>query len=91
MLAELLAVLQRDTFRRYVTIDEIEQYLASLASDPPDPEQIARDPNDDYLIALAREAAADLIISDADLLVLDEICALLFWARQVNCGRPNER
>jgi putative PIN family toxin of toxin-antitoxin system len=80
LLAELLGVLQRDKFRRYVTIDEVEQYVAGLAShaesipDPPDPEQLARDPNDDYLIALAREAAADLIVSgDADLLVLDEI------------------
>ena len=80
LLAELLGVLQREKFRRYVTIEEVEQYVAGLAShaesipDPPDPEQIARDPNDDYLIALAREATADLIVSgDADLLVLDQI------------------
>jgi putative PIN family toxin of toxin-antitoxin system len=80
LLAELLGVLQREKFRLDVTIEEVEQYVAGLAShaesipDPPDPEQIARDPNDDYLIALARGAGADLIVSgDADLLVLDEV------------------
>ena len=80
LLAELLAVLQREKFRRYVTVDEAEQYVAGLAShaeavgDPSSPERIARDAKDDYLIALAREAAADAIVSgDADLLVLTDL------------------
>jgi len=72
-------VLRREKFRRYVTVEEAEQYVAGLAShaeavaDPPNPEQIARDPKDDYLIALACDAAADALVSgDPDLLVLDE-------------------
>jgi putative PIN family toxin of toxin-antitoxin system len=80
LLAELLGVLQREKFRRYVTVDEAEQYATGIAShaeavaDLPTPEQIARDPKDDYLIALAREAGVDAIVSgDADLLVLDHL------------------
>jgi putative PIN family toxin of toxin-antitoxin system len=65
---------------RYVTLDEVEQYVAGIAShaetlpDPPAADPIARDPNDDYLIALARAAQADAIVSgDEDLLVLEQI------------------
>lgn len=80
LLAELLGVLRREKFRRYVTIEEVEQYVAGLAShaetfpDPPVRDPIARDPHDDYLIALARDAKADAIVSgDEDLLVLELI------------------
>jgi len=73
-------VLRREKFRRYLTIDEVEQYVAGLASQAEthaNPEQvtpIARNPSDDYLIALAREAEADAIVSgDADLLVLEHL------------------
>jgi putative PIN family toxin of toxin-antitoxin system len=65
LLAELLGVLQREKFRAYLTIEEAEQYVAGLAStaethpDPPPGTPISRDPNDDYLIALALETAAD--------------------------------
>jgi predicted nucleic acid-binding protein len=51
--------------------------LASRAETRPDPgavTPIARDLNDDYLTALAREAVADAIVSgDSDLLVLERI------------------
>ena len=80
LLAELLGVLRRDKFRGYVTIDESERYVAGLAShaetrqDPKAVSPVARDPKDDYLIALAREAAVDAIVSgDADLLVLEQV------------------
>ncbi len=80
LLAELLGVLRREKFRGYVTIEEAEQYVAGLVSHAetlPDPHTVtptARDPKDDYLIALAREPAADAIVSgDADLLVLERI------------------
>jgi putative PIN family toxin of toxin-antitoxin system len=73
-------VLRREKFRSYVTVEEAERYVAGLASRAetrPDPQAvspIARDPKDDYLIGLAREAAADAIVSgDADLLVLERI------------------
>jgi putative PIN family toxin of toxin-antitoxin system len=80
LLAELLDVFEREKFRRYLTIEEAEQYVAGLAShaetlaDPDNLTALARDPGDDYLIALAREAAVDAIVSgDADLLVLGSV------------------
>jgi putative PIN family toxin of toxin-antitoxin system len=80
LLAELLGVLRRDKFRSYLTIEEAERYVAGIASraetrqDPQAVSPITRDPKDDYLIALAREAAADVIVSgDADLLLLERI------------------
>jgi putative PIN family toxin of toxin-antitoxin system len=43
--------------------------IASMADDPVDPPRVLRDPNDDYLVALARAANADAIVSgDRDLL-----------------------
>lgn len=78
LLAELLGVLRRERFRRYLTIEEVERYISGLASrgemfpDPVDVAAITRDPSDDYLVALAREARADAIVSgDADLLTLE--------------------
>jgi putative PIN family toxin of toxin-antitoxin system len=78
LLAELLGVLRREKFRSYLTIEEAERYVAGIASraetrtDPQTVTPIARDPKDDYLIALAREAAVDAIVTgDADLLVIE--------------------
>ena len=80
LLAELLGVLRREKFRTYLTIEEADRYVAGLASraetraDPRAVAPIARDPKDDYLIALADEAAADAIVSgDSDLLTLERI------------------
>jgi putative PIN family toxin of toxin-antitoxin system len=80
LLAELLGVLRRDKFRGYLTIEEVERYVAGVASRAetrPNPQTVApitRDPKDDYLIALAREAGVDAVVSgDADLLVLERI------------------
>jgi uncharacterized protein len=80
LLAELLGVLRREKFRSYLPIEEAERYVAGVASGAetrPDPQAVSpitRDPKDDYLIALAREAAVDAIVSgDADLLVLEGI------------------
>lgn len=36
---------------------------AMLLSDPEDPERVSPDPDDDYLIALARAARADFLVS----------------------------
>jgi putative PIN family toxin of toxin-antitoxin system len=78
LLAELIGVLRREKFRSYLTIEEADRYVAGLTSraetrpDPAAVTPIARDPKDDYLIALARESAADAIVTgDNDLLVLD--------------------
>jgi len=80
LLAELLGVLRREKFRSYLTIEEAERYVAGVASRAetrPDPQAVApitRDPKDDYLIALAREAGVGAIVSgDADLLVLERV------------------
>jgi putative PIN family toxin of toxin-antitoxin system len=43
--------------------------LAVVAQDPADPPPVLRDPSDDYLVALARAASAEAIITgDRDLL-----------------------
>ena len=77
LLNELADVLTRPKFRGFITIEEAIalddelRRVARVAADPPDPESLARDPDDDYLIALAKTAEADAIISgDGDLLVL---------------------
>jgi putative PIN family toxin of toxin-antitoxin system len=79
LLGELTGVLLRDRFRRYVTAAEVRELLADLAAvaivlrDPPDPAAVTRDPDDDYLIALAVAAQADALISgDHDLTDLED-------------------
>ncbi len=49
-------------------LDSIEK-VADVFKDPPDPPPLLRDPGDDYLVALARAANADAIVTgDKDLL-----------------------
>jgi len=79
LLRELTGVLLRDRFRRYVTAAEVRELVADLAAvaivlrDPPDPAAVTRDPNDDYLVALAVAAQADALISgDRDLTDLED-------------------
>lgn len=74
LLAELARVLARPKLRRYVTVDEVEAFVAEVARygtslpDPADPPPVSRDPNDDYLVALARSGAAEALVSgDHDL------------------------
>lgn len=71
---ELRTVLYRDRFRRYVTTEAADVYADSVeaasepADDPTDVPRVSPDPDDDYLVALARTVGADAIISgDADL------------------------
>ncbi len=77
LLEELSLVLRRKKFRRYVNLDTIDQYVGllrrdvALTDDPSDPPPIrCRDPEDDYLIALAHDRAAALVSGDDDLLEL---------------------
>jgi len=79
LIGELTGVLLRERFRRYASAAEVHEFVADLAAvatlvpDPPDPAPIARDPNDDYLIALAVAARADMLVSgDRDLTDLAE-------------------
>lgn len=77
LLEELTKVLERDKFRRYVTLDDAAAYLelvrceAHLAPDPEGPPPIrCADLEDDYLIALAHNQNAALVSGDRDLLEL---------------------
>jgi uncharacterized protein len=70
LLAELDEVLRREKFRRYATEDEVATYVellrdeSILVDDPdPGPEPLADDPDDEYLIALARAARVDALVS----------------------------
>lgn len=70
LLAELEAVLHRERFRPMVSVDEVDSYLADLRAiaeavpDAPHPWPTAtRDIKDDYLVAPAKLAGVDALIS----------------------------
>ncbi len=74
LLDELTETLLRPKFRRWASEDDVLVFVevlrlsAVMAHDPFEVEPISRDPNDDYLISLAREAGAHAIVSsDGDL------------------------
>ena len=81
LLAELRDVLGRDKFRRYVSEADADAYVELIRSegvvraDPrPSPEPLSADPDDEYLIELARVAQVDaLVTGDAHLLDLQGI------------------
>ncbi len=78
LLAELGQVLGREKFRRYVTEAEAVAYVdlirheATIIDDPaPSARPLSADPDDEYLVDLARASAADMLVSgDAHLLDL---------------------
>jgi putative PIN family toxin of toxin-antitoxin system len=69
LIAGLTDVLARPKFARQASEGRAEAYVAALAGDavmiddPPEPPSASSDPGDDYLIALARAASADAIVS----------------------------
>jgi putative PIN family toxin of toxin-antitoxin system len=68
LLEELERVLLRPKFRSYVTVREARAYvtLRRLSFVEPDPEVTAGltpDPGDDYLVALARAAGVNFLVS----------------------------
>lgn len=73
LLRELRAVLARDKFRHWVSIDEAHAFVeeltvrAQISKDRSDPPRASRDRSDDYLVALARDARAMLVSGDPDL------------------------
>jgi putative PIN family toxin of toxin-antitoxin system len=78
LLAELAGVLERPKFRRWLTVEEARAFVrtvrtsATLVDDPPQQHHGLRDPDDAYLLTLARSAKADCLISgDADLTSLN--------------------
>ncbi len=69
LLDELTDVLARPKLQRYITPVVASEFVAGLAADavmvpdaPPLP-GISPDPDDDYLVALARSASADYLVS----------------------------
>ena len=78
LLAELGEVLGRQKFRRYVTeaeavayVDLIRHEATILDDQAPSARPLSADPDDEYLVDLARASAADMLVSgDAHLLDL---------------------
>jgi putative PIN family toxin of toxin-antitoxin system len=81
LLAELGDVLGRPKFRPYVTAAEAAAFVelvgneATIYNDPPPAEErLSADPDDEYLLDLARAASADVLVSgDSHLLVLRDV------------------
>jgi uncharacterized protein len=69
LLGELTDVLARERFRRWFSAEEAHAFVAALqlaarfVNDPPAEVGITADPDDDYLVALARAAHADYLVS----------------------------
>jgi len=81
LLAELREVLGRPKFRRYVSEAEIDAYVELIRREglvvddpPPSAEPVSVDPDDEYLIDLARAEQVDaLVTGDAHLLDLRDV------------------
>jgi putative PIN family toxin of toxin-antitoxin system len=77
LISEVAGVLTRPKFERYVTPDEVSDFVdmlrndAVVHADPVVVERATRDPRDDYLVALAKAAEAVLVSSDRDVLEAD--------------------
>jgi putative PIN family toxin of toxin-antitoxin system len=74
LLSEIAGVLARDRFRRWMTEEEADAFVATLRAaatvveNPPAEAGLTPDPDDDFLVALARSASADYVVSgDRDL------------------------
>jgi putative PIN family toxin of toxin-antitoxin system len=79
LLAELRQALDYPKLRERITAEQAERLLgslragATLAPDPVEPPKLrSRDPDDDYLVALAAAQGAMLVTGDSDLLALHE-------------------
>lgn len=77
LLDELAAVLIRPKFRRWISVADAIAFVESLGGhadlrdDPGPPKKGVRDPNDDYLVALAEAADAVIVTGDDDLLAAE--------------------
>lgn len=95
LLDELHRVLQREKFTKYRTREELDRFerdvflLAVTVQDPEVIEAVTHDPDDDYLVALARERGADMICSgdhDFDDVTWPEIVTPGRFVRQLTIG-----
>lgn len=77
LLDELAGVLARSKFRRWVTSADVAAFVEALGREAdlrPEPGAVparVRDPDDDYLVAVAEAARAVIVTGDADLLEAD--------------------
>ncbi len=93
LLAEARDVVHRRRLRRFFDAEDADDLLTAVAGvadeapDPLDPPSVGRDADDDYLVALARGTAAQLVTGDADLLALDlgdlVICTPLAFLQEI--------
>jgi hypothetical protein len=90
LLAELQEVLARPKFRQWIGESEARSYVERLRGeaetrpDPLDIPSVTRDPKDDYLVALAREAGADSLVSgDPDLTSLADTVLRVMTPREL--------
>lgn len=77
-LAELEDVIARPHLRRYFTLERAEEAMMRLRDSAlildrePSIRSVCRDPKDDFLLAIAWAASADILVTgDKDLLVLE--------------------
>jgi uncharacterized protein len=78
LIRELHTVLLRDKFRQYASVGDVDAFVvrllarSDLVDDPQQVQPVTRDPDDDYLVALARaQQNAAIVSGDQDLLTLD--------------------
>jgi putative PIN family toxin of toxin-antitoxin system len=90
LLAELAGVLEREKFRRYVSLEEARQFVSEVTdlavahADPEAAPKATPDPDDDYLVALARAAGTEAIVSgDNDLTDQSDLDPPVLTPRQV--------
>lgn len=69
LMGELSRVLRRQRFRSAATSDDVNTLIAllnneaALVPDPTDIPSVTADPDDDYLVALARRERVDILVS----------------------------
>jgi putative PIN family toxin of toxin-antitoxin system len=78
LLAEIADVLSRPRNRKRLSAADAHRFLGDVAAqtltfaDPVDPPSVCRDPDDDYLVALAAVGGADMLVTrDDDLLAVE--------------------
>ena len=76
LLAELVDVCARPKFSRLLTSEQVADFLKILSNrltfiEPSSVVEVCRDPNDDYLLSICLDGAADFLLTgDKDLLSL---------------------
>lgn len=91
LLGEIRDVLARPRMRRFLLEAEAARFIADLAAltsvvpdAPPPHPRLCRDPDDDYLLALAISARAEAIVTgDLDLLELPDAQTRVITPRQL--------